>query len=178
MSELLQLDSIACIRGDRLLFEGLSLALARGDALWLRGPNGAGTEYSPSVFEAEDGRQLYYSTGGAIGGGTQEIMMSRETGDGSFGPGTPVAELNTVTDDAMPNVRKDGLEIVFTSTRAPSAGAFDIWTATRSSVREPWSAPVSVTAVNTTGAETRPSLSWDATRLYVGRSGDIVLSRR
>ncbi|PQM29199.1 heme ABC exporter ATP-binding protein CcmA [Sphingopyxis lindanitolerans] len=42
MSELLRLDRVACIRGDRLLFEGLSLALARGDALWLRGPNGAG----------------------------------------------------------------------------------------------------------------------------------------
>lgn len=42
MSELLRLNSVACIRGDRLLFEDLSLALNRGDALWLRGPNGAG----------------------------------------------------------------------------------------------------------------------------------------
>lgn len=39
---LLRLDGVACIRGDRLLFEGLSLTLARGEALWLRGPNGAG----------------------------------------------------------------------------------------------------------------------------------------
>lgn len=39
---LLRLDDVACIRGDRLLFEGLSLALAPGEALWLRGPNGAG----------------------------------------------------------------------------------------------------------------------------------------
>ena len=42
MSALLSLDRVACIRGDRLLFEGLSLTLARGAALWLRGPNGAG----------------------------------------------------------------------------------------------------------------------------------------
>ena len=42
MSELLRLDNVACIRGDRLLFENLSFALGRGDALWLRGPNGAG----------------------------------------------------------------------------------------------------------------------------------------
>lgn len=42
MSALLRLTDIACIRGDRLLFEGLSLALAPGDALWLRGPNGTG----------------------------------------------------------------------------------------------------------------------------------------
>ncbi|KTE20286.1 cytochrome C biogenesis protein CcmA [Sphingopyxis sp. H050] len=42
MSALLRLNEVACIRGDRLLFEELSLALGRGDALWLRGPNGAG----------------------------------------------------------------------------------------------------------------------------------------
>lgn len=42
MNELLRLDRVACIRGDRLLFESLSLTLARGDALWLRGPNGTG----------------------------------------------------------------------------------------------------------------------------------------
>jgi heme exporter protein A len=42
VTALLRLDDVACIRGDRLLFEGLSLALAPGEALWLRGPNGAG----------------------------------------------------------------------------------------------------------------------------------------
>ena len=42
MTALLRLDSVACVRGDRLLFEDLSLTLAPGDALWLRGPNGAG----------------------------------------------------------------------------------------------------------------------------------------
>ena len=42
MTALLRLDRVACIRGDRLLFENLSLSLAPGEALWLRGPNGAG----------------------------------------------------------------------------------------------------------------------------------------
>jgi heme exporter protein A len=42
VTALLLLDRVACIRGDRLLFENLSLELKRGDALWLRGPNGAG----------------------------------------------------------------------------------------------------------------------------------------
>lgn len=42
MSELLRLDKVTCLRGDRLLFERLSLTLMRGDALWLRGPNGVG----------------------------------------------------------------------------------------------------------------------------------------
>lgn len=42
MSALLHFDKVTCVRGDRLLFRGLSLSLSRGEALWLRGPNGAG----------------------------------------------------------------------------------------------------------------------------------------
>ncbi|WP_332819554.1 heme ABC exporter ATP-binding protein CcmA [Sphingopyxis sp.] len=42
MTALLRLGDVACIRGDRLVFENLSLTLRAGSALWLRGPNGAG----------------------------------------------------------------------------------------------------------------------------------------
>ena len=36
------MDAAACVRGGRLLFEGLDLRLEPGAALWVRGPNGAG----------------------------------------------------------------------------------------------------------------------------------------
>lgn len=39
---MLALDKIACVRGDRMLFKGLTFSLAAGEALWLRGPNGVG----------------------------------------------------------------------------------------------------------------------------------------
>jgi len=42
LSDLLTLDDVACVRGGRLLFEGLSLRLAPGGATLARGPNGAG----------------------------------------------------------------------------------------------------------------------------------------
>ena len=42
MSPKLQLDGVACRRGGRLLFEGLSLSLAAGEAALVTGPNGAG----------------------------------------------------------------------------------------------------------------------------------------
>jgi len=42
LSDLLTLEDVACVRGERLLFEGLSLALAPGGAAMARGPNGAG----------------------------------------------------------------------------------------------------------------------------------------
>lgn len=42
MNALLELSSVACVRGGRLLFEGLDLALGPGEALHLTGPNGSG----------------------------------------------------------------------------------------------------------------------------------------
>lgn len=42
MSMLLTLDGIGCVRGERLLFRGLSCTLAPGAVMWLRGPNGVG----------------------------------------------------------------------------------------------------------------------------------------
>jgi heme exporter protein A len=42
LSILLALDDVACVRGGRLLFEGLSLSLGSGEAALARGPNGAG----------------------------------------------------------------------------------------------------------------------------------------
>ena len=39
---LLRLEGVACIRGGRLLFDELDLALGAGDAVRLVGPNGAG----------------------------------------------------------------------------------------------------------------------------------------
>ena len=39
---LLRFDQVALRRGGRLLFEGLDLALAAGEALHVAGPNGSG----------------------------------------------------------------------------------------------------------------------------------------
>jgi len=39
---LLRFDGVACVRGGRMLFEGLDLALEPGEALLVTGPNGCG----------------------------------------------------------------------------------------------------------------------------------------
>ncbi len=143
------------------------------------GPNGPGSEFGPSLVETEVATQLYFSSGGAMGSNTQDIYVSNERADGSFGARTLVLELATGNDDAMPNVRKDGLEMVFASNRAGGLGAFDIWSTSRTSVLDPWGAPVNLgTAINTAAAETRPSMSWRAGRLYFGRAGEIFVSTR
>ena len=91
---------------------------------------------------------------------------------GAFGPAVAVGDLNDPTaNDIQPNVRNDGREVVFSSNRTGTLGGQDIWTATRDSVNEAWSAPVNLgSAVNTGAAETRPSLSWAADQLLFGRS--------
>jgi len=96
--------------------------------------------------------------------------MSVRGADGTFGPRTAVAELNTAAADLRPNVRKGGLEIVFDSDRPGTIGGPDLWFATRASVDDPWSTPVNAgSAINTAAGETRGSFSWDGATLYFGR---------
>lgn len=42
MSPVLRLERVACLRGNRLLFEGVDVALGAGEALVVTGPNGVG----------------------------------------------------------------------------------------------------------------------------------------
>jgi hypothetical protein len=121
-------------------------------------------EAGPSYFEAGGQGYLYFSSG-------PDIYASLEVGDGVFGAAAPVAELNSAAGDFRPNVRKDGLEVVFDSNRTGSAGGQDLYFATRASATSPWSTPVNAgTAVNTTANETRGSFSWDGATLYFGRA--------
>jgi Tol biopolymer transport system component len=127
--------------------------------------NSAAGEAGPSLFETPVGAQLYFSS---ARGGNSDIYASAELADGSFGPAVPVASLNTPSDDFRPNVRKDGLEVVFDSNRPGTLGGQDIWSATRDSLGDEWSAPIDLTAVNSPANETRASLSWDGQTLTFG----------
>lgn len=141
------------------------------------GPNTAGTEFSPSLVNTSEGTVLYYSSDVD---GDQDIYRSEMAPDGSFGPGTPVAALNTDFEDLQPNVSRDGLTVVFASNR--DSGVADIFMATRESLEDEWSAPRNLSVelqFPTAGtAETRPSLSWDLKRLYYGSSGLVYVSER
>ena len=142
------------------------------------GPNFAGQEFSPSLIETSDGTFLYYSSTG-LDGLDQDIYVSRQGADGSFGPPTLVDALSTSANDQMPNVSRDGLEMVFVSDRAGGAGGLDVYSTHRASTTDPWSAPTRLgPGVNTSASESRPSLSGDGERLHFGRLGDIWVSTR
>jgi hypothetical protein len=126
-------------------------------------------EWSPSWFEAPDGREfLYFSS---TRSGRQRIYYSVNFGNAQLAQGG----VNSSADDARPNVRHDGLEIVWDSTRFGTLGGPDIWTARRSSVDDPWGDATHLDApINSPAGESRASLSWDGTMLMFGstRAGE------
>jgi len=146
--------------------------------------NSGAEEWSPSLVESEGETMLFFSS---TRSGAQKIYSTTLLQNGDWAPATPVDELNWAgAQDARPNVRKDGLEIVFDSTRG--GGAPDIYTATRSSIFDHWSAPVPLDSnINSPFSETRATLSRDGERLYFGSAranhagdtgSDIFVSER
>jgi len=140
--------------------------------------NSTAQEWSPSYLEDEAGNEVLYFSSTRAGG--QDIYAST-----NYGPAQAVTELNTASDDARPNVRRDGREIVFDSTRPGTLGGPDIWIATRPDTASPWSAPEHLAHLSSSAGDTRASLSWDGTFMVFGsgRSGgegqaDIYVSTR
>ncbi len=138
-------------------------------------------EWSPSTYETADGREVLYFASTRRGHPAQEVYYSVDFGPAQLAAGG----VDSSASDARPNVRRDGLEIVWDSTRAGSQGT-DIYSATRSSVDDPWGTAVQLgNGINSAGNESRASLSWDGTLLLFGTtraggegSADIWVSKR
>ena len=128
--------------------------------------NSAVAENGPSLFEdVATGKTLMYYTSARSGG--NDIWVSQMISGDTFGPPSPVVELNTDSADYQPTLRNDGLEIFFASNRPGGFGAVDVWTSTRSSTSAPWSPPVNLgPLVNSPFYDFRPTLSYDGTTLY------------
>jgi len=141
----------------RLTKDGWTTPVSLGPTI-----NSSAQEWSPSYFEDELGQGvLYFSSTRA---GTQDIYASVD-----LAPALPVSELNTAFDDARPNVSKDGLEIVFDSTRPGTLGGPDLWTASRPSTDAPWGELTHLgNGINTAAAETRATFSWDSSSIVFG----------
>lgn len=149
--------------------------LNRGDSAI----NSSAEEWSPSWFEAGGHEYLYFSS---TREGRQRIYYSVDGGPAQLAPGAVNTSDSTIQ-DARPNVRHDGLEIVWDSTRYGTLGGPDIWTATRSSVDAPWSNARHFDApINSPAPDSRATISWDGTRLMFGSGrsggGDIYTATR
>ena len=140
--------------------------------------NSAADEAGPvPVNEPGRGPVLYFSSvrpGGAspeapgVPVGDSDLYASEAHG-GVFGPAALVPGVNSAFDEGQPYVRSDALELYFYSNRPGTLGGNDIHVAARERAQATWSAPVNLGPnVNSSAAETRPSLSWDGATLYFG----------
>jgi Tol biopolymer transport system component len=140
--------------------------------------NSAAGEASPFIVEYENGAELYFSStrpGGfssddaQLPAGDSDIYVSLVLPDGSLAPPVLAPGLNTSANDARPNVRRDGLEVIFDSDRPGTLGMADLYSAVRAAPGHAWSEPANLgDEVNSTLNETRPSMSWDARTLFFG----------
>jgi hypothetical protein len=150
--------------------------------------NSPADEAGPVLSFAEPDRpMLYFSSARPDELGGNDIYMSRMTSDWTFGPAELVPGINSDYEDMQPSIRQDGRELVFASNRPDDIGLnnFDIWSASRASIADPWSNVANLGPnVNSPANETRPSLSWDAKMLLFGSTkigegaSDIYYSTR
>jgi hypothetical protein len=137
---------------------------------------------APTFFRDEENEVTrIYLTGQRRGGlGDFDIYVSTQREDaedrgfvGTFGPAVLVPELSSPRRDTRTAIRRDGLEMFISSSRAGSVPdlsgqpSLDVWVSTRASTRDPWSTPGnSGSTVNTPAADSGPALSCDGTTLY------------
>lgn len=143
------------------------------------GVNSSANEAGAARYEDEATGNifLYFASNRPGGPGGDDIYVSMLQPDETFGPAVLVPELSSPADDRGPAIRRDGLEIFFTSNRPGSLlnlqlkPSYDVWTATRPSTSDAWSTPVNADpsgaiGINTGKHDGGPSLSFDATTLY------------
>ena len=135
------------------------------------GINTTAEESGPAVFEddATGILTLYFSSTRATGLGFEDIYVSTAHPDEAFGTAVLELALSGPFRDVRPFVRRDGLEMYFDSNRPGSLGGVqvDLWTSSRSSIRETWSEPVRLPDyLNSTAVDARPVVSFDGTELY------------
>jgi WD40-like Beta Propeller Repeat len=87
-----------------------------------------------------------------------------------YSPWSPAVNLGPVingsANDQHPTISKDGLTLIFVSTRPGGAGGNDLYVSERDSVEDPWGPPVNLTMLNTPFSDFAPELSTDGHWLF------------
>src|SRR5947208_3374049 len=97
-----------------------------------KGVNGNRPTGDPSLFiDPQSGiATLYFARLDKANQDDWNIYQSLRAPDGTWGDAIPAAELNTPHRETRPKVRRDGLEILFTSERPGPVGGRDVRTMT------------------------------------------------
>jgi hypothetical protein len=131
--------------------------------------NTSSGEGAPQPFEDEatGTMTLYFNSDRPGGAGAGDIYVSARLSDGSFGQPLLVGELSSSFADQGVAIRKDGLEVIFSSNRPGTMGQLDLWVSTRATTLDAWSTPVNLgPAINSTFIDAGADFSFKGTALY------------
>jgi Tol biopolymer transport system component len=96
-----------------------------------------------------------------------DIFASQLAADGTFETPVFVQRVSSSAHDGGPSLTCDGLTMYLHSGRSGGTGAQDIWSASRQSTAQAWTAPTNVSAiVNSTAVDHGPDISCDGRILY------------
>ena len=160
-----------------------SQPVASGDTLILSpnlGPtvNSSDSEYNASI-SGDDGLELYFGSDRPGGHGKVDTYVTRRaTRTDPWGPPTNLGpKVNRSSDNAIPSVSPDGLELYFMSNH-PASGfgstsLFDLFASKRASANDPWGEPVNLgPSVNSDAIDQGPCLSADELTLVFSSNRD------
>lgn len=126
--------------------------------------NTGGDEVAPWI--SGDGLRLVFSS--ARFGSFDLFETTRATRTDEFAAPVVLEELSDdVMQDSYPTVSANGLEIFFTSNRPGGPGDYDVYTASRPAIDQPFGAPVLVPELSSTRDEAGLRLSADGRTIYL-----------
>jgi hypothetical protein len=133
-------------------------------------------DYSPEL--SLDGLTLYFSSSrpGGLGEADLYVTVRASTDDPWEPPQNLGPSVNTAYFEGQPSVSANGKTLYWDSLRPDGLGDFDIWTATRENVGEPFGPAVNLgPAVNTAGPEFGAALNQNEKQLFFssGRPGNV-----
>ncbi len=116
-------------------------------------------------------KKLFFSSSRPGGiNNSADIYLSEISSGENFETPVNILELNSPYTESCFWVRDDGLEIIFSSTRAAFNNlidSFDLWVSTRASIDDNWSVPESLATLNTQGfRDVNPQVSADWQTMY------------
>jgi len=113
-------------------------------------------------------RLLYFGSNRPGGPGRNDIYVSVQQPDGSFGAATLVEELSSSTNDVRPSISSNGRELFLTrDVSALLINDNDLWVSTRKRLSDPWAPPVKLgLTVNSDLDDIRAYIAPDRKTLY------------
>jgi Tol biopolymer transport system component len=156
--------------GSTLLRVGLSLRTSTAVAFPALQSiaNVAGTTNDTEPTMLPSGNVIYFASDR---GGNYDLYRTSKSG-GAFSAPVLVAgaQLNTASTESSPAVTPDELHLYILSNRAGVQGVYDIYASSRATTADAFSAPVSVTELNTTSIDFPSWISPDNCVLYFTRA--------